>query len=139
MKIGNFWRLASPLDAWTNTSRYLLNIDFEKLGSSFLKVLSEKNPAFEVTVKERLFSTESINDVFSPWIKEGLTQSLILVAIYGDKLNIALPISSQQWVDNIISKLLVSDDEILWKSFERLLPQIAEASPCSLLNSIEHL
>lgn len=137
LKIGNFWRLASPLDAWSNCSHFLSYTDLEKLNNSFLKVLSEKNPAFEVSAKERLFGNEGENIVFSSWVKEGLTQSLIIISVFGDKLKIDLPFSSQLWVDKIFSLLLSNDDIIVWKSFEHFLPQIAEASPESFLNSLE--
>jgi hypothetical protein len=136
VKIDNFWRLTSPLDAWTNASHFLINSDFEKLGDAFLKVLSEKNPSFEVPAKERMFMTKN-GEVFSSWIKEGLTQSLILVAVYGDKLKVDLPVSSQIWVDRLVTELLSNENELIWKSFERLLPQLAEASPNAFLETIE--
>lgn len=137
VRIDNFWRLASPLDAWTNASQFLIKSDFEKLGDVFLKVLSEKNPSLEVPAKERVLMRNS-SEVFSPWIKEGVTQSLILVAIYGDKLKFDLNVSSQLLVDKLVSQLLSKNDEITWKSFERFLPQIAEASPIGFLDTIEN-
>lgn len=136
VKVDNFWRLTSPLDAWTNASHFLINSDFEKLGDAFLTVLSEQNPSFKVPAKERMFMTKD-REVFSTWIKEGLTQSLILVAVYGDKLKVDLSVSSQLWVDRLITELLSNDNELIWKSFERLLPQLAEASPNAFLETIE--
>lgn len=136
VKIDDFWRLTSPLDAWTNASHFLINSDFEKFGNAFLKVLSEINPSFEISAKERMFMTKD-EEVFSSWIKEGLTQSLILVAVYGDKLKVDLPASPQLWVDRLVTELLSNENELIWKSFERLLPQLAEASPIAFLETIE--
>ena len=139
MKIGNFWRLASPLDAWTNGSRFLSQVDFDKLNHKFIEVLSEKNSSFEISAKEQLFRAFTNNDSsYSTSIKEGLTQSLIILSVFGNKYKVDLPISSPIYVDNIVNKLLSSSEEIVWKSFEHYLPKIAEASPNSFLNSIEH-
>lgn len=138
LRIDNFWRLVSPLDAWTNSSNYISRSDLEKLGNSFLKVLSEKNPSFELKEKERLFSFEKRNQIYSSWVKEGLTQSLIIIAVFGNKLKYDLPTSPQIWVDNIIKNLLSNEDSLIWKSFEHYLPQIAEASPNSFLGAIEY-
>jgi hypothetical protein len=137
VRIGNSWRLTSPLDAWTNGSRFLLNFDFEKLYAAFIEVLSEKDVSLEIPQQQRLFTPSNKAIVFSSWIKDGIIQSLTIIAVFGDKLKLDLQISSQLWVDNIITKLLELSDSALWKSFERLLPQIAEASPNGFLTSIE--
>ena len=139
VKIGNFWELASPLDAWTNGSRFLSQVDFDKLNHKFIEVLSEKNSSFEISAKEQLFRAFTNNDSsYSASIKEGLTQSLIILSVFGNKYKVDLPISSHLYVDNIVNNLLSSSEEIVWKSFEQYLPQIAEASPNSFLNSIDH-
>ena len=139
MKIGNFWRLASPLDAWTNGSQFLSCVDFDELNHKFIEVLSEKNSSFEISAKEQLLRAFTNNDSsYSTSIKEGLTQSLIILSVFGNKYKVDLPISSHLYVDNIVNNLLSSSEEIVWKSFEQYLPQIAEASPNSFLNSIDH-
>lgn len=58
VKIGNTWRIASPLDAWINASKYLTQNDFEILRQSFLEILREINPAFELESTRRLRCVE---------------------------------------------------------------------------------
>lgn len=138
LQIGSKWRLTSPLDSWINASRYLTKDDFELLHTSFIEIVSEINPAFDLKVEERyMASIHGKTRRFSDWIREGIIQSLILVSIFGDRLKLELPVNSQTWVDKIIAELLNTDDSILWKSVEDKLPLIAEASPAEFLNSVE--
>lgn len=138
VKIGNIWRIASPLDTWTNASKYLTQNDFEILHQSFLSVLNEINPAFEIEpMKRHLASIYGKERVFSDQIREGITQSLILVSLFGNQLKFNLPISGALWVDRIITELFNNDNSLFWKSIEGKFPLLAEASPNEFLNAIE--
>lgn len=140
IKIGSTWRLTSPFDAWTNASIYLTKADFEMLSNTTLEVLSEINPAFELEPDQRyMASFLGKTREYSEWLREGVVQSLILTSILGCELNFDLPIKANNWVDNIISEFLKSEDPIVWKSFESKLPLIAEASPNAFLNAVEKL
>ncbi|MGD0589526.1 MAG: hypothetical protein ABSA44_01845 [Bacteroidota bacterium] len=138
VKIGTSWRLASPLDAWSNASKYLTPHDFELLHTSFIEILNEIDPAFELEPEKRyMASIYDKNRRFSSWIREGITQSLILVSIYGNQLKFNLSIKGESWVDRIIAELLNTDDPLLWKSIQEMLPLISEASPNEFLNAVE--
>ncbi len=138
VKISNTWRIASPLDAWINASKYLTQNDFEILHQSFLEILNEINPAFELEpMKRHMASMYGKVREFSSWIREGITQSLILVSIFGNQLKFNLPISGALWVDRIVAELFNSDNPLLWKSIEGKFPLLAEASPNEFLNAIE--
>ncbi len=138
VQIGSNWRLTSPLDSWVNASRYLTKNDFELLRTSFLEILNEINPAFDLKVEERyMASIHGKTRQYSGWIREGIVQSLILVSIFGEELKLDLPLNGQVWVDRIIAELLDTDDPSLWKSIEGKLPLIAEASPTEFLNAVE--
>jgi len=138
IKIGNTWRIASPLDAWANAAKYLTKNDFEILRSSFLEVLGEINPAFEIEPEKRhMASFYGKERTFSGSIREGITQSLTLVSIFGNELRFDLPVSGPLWVDGIIAELLSSNNPLLWKSIESKFPLLAEASPRAFLEAIE--
>jgi hypothetical protein len=138
VKIGNTWRIASPLDAWSNASKYLTQNNFEVLRQSFLEILREINPEFELEPTRRhMASMYGKVREYSSWIREGITQSLILVSIFGSQLSFNLPISGALWVDGIISELLTDENPLLWKSIESKFPLLAEASPVAFLNAIE--
>ncbi|WP_346861168.1 hypothetical protein [uncultured Draconibacterium sp.] len=138
VKIGSTWRLTSPFDTWTYASKYLTRNEFESLYKSTIEILTELNPALELEPEERhLASIYGKKREFSSWIREGVVQSLILTSIFGDKLKFDLPIKAELWVDGIVTELLNSNSSVMWKSLDRLLPLIAEASPSSFLSSVE--
>ncbi len=139
IKIGTTWRLASPLDAWTNASRNLVSGDFDLLRSSFLEILSEINPAFELEPGERyMASLYGKERKYSEWIREGVTQSLILISLYGDELKLDLPTTAKAWVDNLARRVLDSNDLLVWRSIRGVLPLLSEASPDAFLEAVEN-
>ncbi|MBA2861103.1 hypothetical protein [Methanococcus maripaludis] len=138
LKIGNIWRLTSPWDSWTNVSEKLMGNDFESLVNAVFEVLSEINPSFELPSEKRyLAQIYGKNWAHSKEIREGLIQSLILTSIFGKKSNCNLPIDAEIWVDNIVEKLLQDEDPNLWKSFNDIMPEIAEASPTKFLEYVK--
>ncbi|GAB3742234.1 hypothetical protein [Spirosoma lituiforme] len=139
IKIGNTWRLASPLDVWTNASKYLIRDDFAKLQDCFLEVMNEVNPAFELDPQQRHMATiYGKTRQYSGWIREGITQSLILVSVFGNQLRFDLPGSAESLVNHTVAHLLANTDPLLWKSFEHYLPLIAEAAPSEFLNQVDN-
>lgn len=139
IKIGSTWRLTSPLDAWTNLSNHLSATDFEKLRVCFLEVMKEINPVFELEPEQRsMASLRGEVSAYSGWCLEGLTQSLILVGLHGDKLRFQHRFSAQEWVDSIIKELLYEAPGVLWASRNNEMPLIAEASPKSFFESAYH-
>jgi len=139
MKIGSSWRLTSPLDAWTNLSNQISKSDFEKLKKVFHNVMEEINPVLELKPHERVIAPlKGKESSYSSWCREGITQSMILIGLHGDKLDFPFNISSQAWVDEIIKELLYKASGDLWVSRENEMPLIAEASPKSFINSVYH-
>eukprot|EP00388_Colpodella_angusta_P007938 GDKJ01022035.1.p1 GENE.GDKJ01022035.1~~GDKJ01022035.1.p1 ORF type:complete len:1258 (-),score=92.11 GDKJ01022035.1:573-4346(-) len=138
VKIGNKWRLSSPLDAWSNASNYLTSKDFELLANSFKLILTEVNPALELSPEVRyMASIYGKKRKYSSWIREGILQSLILVSTFGERLQFHLPTKADLWIDGLIAELLNSDSIDLWKSLDDKLPLIAEASPFSFLEALD--
>ena len=136
INVGKIWRLASPLDAWTNASKHLTPNDFEKLEISFLEIFNELNPIFELESEKRFMaSLYGKNRKFSELIREGITKSLILISVFFKNFQLSLPISGEIWVDIVIAKLLNNDKPIFWKSIENTLPLLAEASPEKFLDT----
>ncbi|MEQ8623848.1 MAG: hypothetical protein RJQ00_08560 [Vicingaceae bacterium] len=139
IKIGSSWRLTSPLDAWTNLSNYISSSDFESLKICFLEVMREVNPVLELEPENRMFaSMRGKESIYSVWCREGLTQSMILVGLHGDKLKFQQSFHAQDWVDGIIKELLYQAPGDLWASRNHEMPLIAEASPKSFFESAYH-
>lgn len=139
IKIGSSWRLTSPLDAWTNLSNLIAGKDFENLRVCFLEVMQEINPEFELEPGERpMASISGKTSLYSAWCREGLTQSMILVGLHGDKLKFQESFHAQEWIDSIIKELLYDASGDLWASRNYEMPLIAEASPKSFFESAYH-
>lgn len=140
VKIGSNWRLTSPLDAWANASQFILKKDFELLHTSFLEVLGEVNPNLgkDTTAIISDFVAKRTFEHCSEWLREGITQSLILTSVFGTKLKFDLPINAHAWVDRIIAELLNNSNPDFWKSIEYRLPLIAEASPSEFIKALRN-
>ena len=130
-KIGETWRLTSPLDLWRSISVHLTDQDFQHLEESFIQVYHSGNPvlASQIDLPDYI----SKKRTYSDWVREGLAQSLILIAIPQVEVCLRDP---QSWVDRIVGGLLSNARGAMWVSINRELPLIAEASPRVFLNSV---
>lgn len=136
-QIGTTWRLASPLDAWTSLSSHITSTDLQNLEKCVLKVLKDIRPYFDLPLEKRYMATFYGKEyAYSEWLREGLTQSLVLVGVFGTNMRLAGQISSQNWVDSIIRKIFSDAEGRLWASLNYLLPLMAEVSPDAFIEAI---
>jgi hypothetical protein len=138
IQIGETWRLTSPLDLWTSISQHLSTNDFEMIKKCFLLVFKSGNPIVEPKSEADIVTYLNKPRKYSKWLREGLTQTLILIGRYGDGLRITNLSNPQIWVDNIIYDLLKDASGDLWISIDHSLPLLAEASPTSFLKAIKY-
>jgi len=130
-KIGETWRLTSPLDLWRSISILLTNQDFQSLADCFIQAYHSGNPVIESQMNLPNYISEK--RTYSNWVREGLVQSLILMSISQVGVSLGDP---QSWVDEIIRDLLLNARGEIWVSINRELPLIAEASPQSFLQHV---
>ena len=130
-KIGETWRLTSPLDLWRSISVHLVDQDFQLLEECFILAYHLGNPvlASQMDLPDYI----SKKRTYSDWVREGLVQSLILILIPQVGVSLRDP---QSWVDRIIGGLLSKASGEMWVSINRELPLIAEASPRVFLQSV---
>ena len=123
-KIGETWRLTSPLDLWRSISVHLTDQDLQLLEECFIQAYHPGNPvlASQMDLPDYI----SKKRTYSDWVREGLAQSLILISIPQVGVGLRDP---QSWVDRIIGGLLSKASGEMWVSINRELPLIAEASP----------
>jgi len=138
LKIGEIWHLTSPLDAFFALSPFLTKDDFEKLKKVSLKVLREIDPSLDLEPQKRwMASVYGKEAKYSKTLREGIAQALVLIAVFGDGVNLDLSYSSQNWVDGVVRELLNNADWRLWHSLSNVLSLLAEASPASFLDAVE--
>ena len=130
-KIGETWRLTSPLDLWRSISRHLTDQDFQLLKECFILAYHSGDPVLESQMD--LPDYISKKRTYSDWVREGLVQSLILISIPQVGVSLRDP---QSRVDRIIRGLLSNASGAMWVSINRELPLIAEASPLAFLQSV---
>ena len=130
-RIGETWRLTSPLDLWRSISSHLVDQDFQLLEECFIQAYHSGNPVLESQLDLPDYITKK--RTYSDWVREGLAQSLILISI--PQVGVSLR-DSQSWVDRIIGGLLSNARGETWVSINRELPLIAEASPLVFLQSV---
>jgi hypothetical protein len=136
LKVGNKWRLTSPTDAWSALARYLTNVDTNTFKKLVLDALIEHDEIVEN--KERIplvGETYRASNHYSSWLKEGICQTLILIAVLGDDYNLTAIDDKQDWVDSIVNEVLgnLTGDTLI--SVNQYLTLLSEASPKSFLNA----
>ncbi len=135
IQIGETWRLISPLDTWISLSGYISAQHLESLRLCFLFAFQNGNPSIDD--ESELSKFISPTRKFSAWAREGLSQSLILIGLYGDGLKIHNLISSKLWVDELMTELLSNSDSNLWVSLDHELPLLSEASPQVFIEELQ--
>jgi len=88
----------------------------------------------EVDMNSSMYRKEPL---YSGTLREGIAQTLILIAVFGDDAKISVSTIAQTWVDNIVQELIQKADWRLWHSLSDVLPLIAEASPSSFMDAVE--
>ena len=138
LKIGELWRLISPMDAFFALAPFITSNDLQKFKDVILKVFKTLDPALELEPSERwMAAVHGKVHPYSNELRKGILQALILIAYFGDDAKISLSTSAQTWVDNIIMELLNDAECNLWISLYDYLPLIAEASPNSFMATVE--
>lgn len=138
LKIGELYRLKSPLDIWAGLANFLTEEDLVRLRNCFILAFKNGNPLALPSNEEHKWIIEFNKEkMYSSWAREGLVQSLILIGIYGNNLRLTKLGDAQVWVDNIIYDLFSEANGELWISLDRQMPLIAEAAPDAFLAIIE--
>jgi len=138
LKIGELWRMVSPIDAWFALAHFLTNDDLQKFKEIFLKVFKTIDPALDLEPEKRWMSAVYGKIPIYSWsLMKGIAQTLILMAVFGDDTKLRVSTTAQTWVDNIIRELFQNSDDKLWCSLAGALPLIAEASPLSFLEAVD--
>lgn len=138
--INGVWRLISPTDIWIYVGKYISKDDFEKFQSTCLNVLSEILSKYSLPLNKRgnFLQTSDRAPKYTYNIKEGLCETLGIIATLGNKYGIDGINSHESYVDNIINQILGKDVSI-WRSLSSNLMILAEASPNVFLNNLERI
>ncbi|BDU26286.1 hypothetical protein [Flavobacterium sp. GSB-24] len=137
LQIGGTWRLTSPLDLWNSVSKYISRDDLAILAEYFPAVFTDAGNSGETHMIQITYSFTPPKK-YSPWAREGLVQTLILLSLYGEAINPAFLSKPEKWVDQVVDSLLFDADAALWRKTNQKLPLIAEASPKSFFRAVQN-
>jgi hypothetical protein len=137
LQIGGTWRLTSPLDLWNSVSNCISRDDLAVLSESFSAVFTDAGNSGETHLIKITYSFTPPKK-HSPWAREGLVQTLILLSLYGEAINPAILSKPEKWVDELVGGLLFDADAALWRKTNQKLPLIAEASPKSFFRAVQN-
>lgn len=118
MSVGALWRLTSPLSLWADMSSKVQAKTIEQLQGIAVRVLTDEGKKY------------------SYQLKEGILNSLIILAWHGESLFGNSHIG-QAWVDEIIKTAIHNADIKRWNALAKHLPLIAEASPSVFIEEVK--
>lgn len=138
-QVGSVWQLISREDSWHLLSHFLVRDDLEEFKNVTLSVLGTLHPRYELPLEQRyaasIYGKELPNSGF---LREGLVETLAILATRELPSETQDIISAQQRVTGIIHQLLSSHvGWQIWASLAYFLPTLAEASPEAFLEAVD--
>jgi hypothetical protein len=130
------WRLKSPRDAWTLLAHGLTTADIDRFLSAYREVCAEVDPTWEMAPDERwLAPIRDIYPRFSPLLKQSMTETLMLLALYRERALLVHGV--EPMVARALADILDGATEAIWWSLGPVLPKLAEVAPPAFLGGIE--
>lgn len=136
-KIGRVWMLKSPLDAWFLLARHLNDDSLKLFQQSIYAVLTETDPKYDLPAEKRwAASMYGKSSQYSEWLRSGLVESLVLLAVYGDRPSNAT--STQGFVDRVVKEIFAAAQTWeAWASLKDVTPLLAEAAPDTFMETVD--
>ncbi|MEN6620721.1 MAG: hypothetical protein ABFD50_04100, partial [Smithella sp.] len=145
VKVGDDWVISAPTTAFALTINYITQGHLENLSNIVDEVFSEIDPTVNLPSEERRYTgIKDIHLKHSTWLREGLAETLLRIAIIGQTLesNGVIPgnQSCQAYVDTLVRNLKgLNCDWRLLASLRDQLPVLAEAAPLPFVEALERL
>lgn len=138
IKIDQIWKIKSPVEVLPFVSNTISSELVEHYFDSLLKLFLTKHPKFELDINQR-YMANVIGKQFpySEVLLEGITNSLVKLAVIGDKFVKLTATSFQFKINRLIKEILSSNSRETWLTLEPYFKSFAEASPEEFLGSIE--
>lgn len=142
--VDKVWAVRAPVDVFVNLANLLGPEHFATFGEVVTTVFSEIDPTQNLAVEDRPFARMRGEDALphSPWLREGLANTLLVVAALGPQSDLALPggVAPQRFVNSLIDSIpSLKASHRLLASLRHELPLLMEAAPDPLLRALEHL
>lgn len=133
------WTISERADLWDIIGSHVFDQNLDSFKKSVVAVLTERDPAFELTTDERYAASFHGKVLtFSPALRKGLSEGLALLGTMSDALPNCSHNKAEEVVVLAVREIFEDADWRLWGSLNSLLPDLAESSPDEFLNAVEH-
>lgn len=136
-KVGSVWMIKSPLDSWYLLAPHLTQDQLKLFETALLAVLSKTDPKYELEPEKRWAAAiYGKANPYSEWLRTGLVESLVLLAVYGNQSpNIA---STQVFADRVVRNVFENASTWeAWASMKDSSALLAEAAPDMFMEAVE--
>jgi hypothetical protein len=135
--VGSVWMLKSPLDAWVLLAPHLTHADLKLFEQAILSVLTTTDPKYELDAEKRwMAAIYGKSTSYSEWLRTGLVESLVLVAVYGNRSPHIT--STEVFAEQVVKTIFATAHTWeFWASLNDVTPLLAEASPEAFMDAVE--
>jgi hypothetical protein len=132
------WKVSHRTDLLPLLGPRILDKDLDAFRATAVKVLKERDPAFELPVGER-YAASIYGKVqsYSPAFRKGLAEGLALVSNNPDAFSNASHGKAEAVGILAVMEILADADWVIWGSLNNLLPTLAEAAPKEFLDTVD--
>lgn len=128
----------SKLDALNGVASMITESELERFIAVARKVLSEDDPAFELTVEERWLASPEKRRLYSDRVRESIADTLTLLAIHGEQLfKHRIDFDAESEVLKLIQDLLLPLTTKKLIENQNELPYYAEIAPEKFLDIVQ--
>ena len=140
-QIDSVWTVVAPVVLFEMLAPLVAERDLKALKAACTNVLGEVDPAVDLPVDERQYASLHGKTLkHSSWLRDGLTQTLLLIAVRGEDARLACSGGPQRFANGVISELPgLAKDHRLMASLQSQFPLLMEAAPDPLLQALGQL
>lgn len=134
-----YWRVFSPMDTWRCLAPQLSKSDMENFRTVCIAAFTKPDPVLDLP-SEQQWAAAIYNKrtPYSTFLREGLLQSLIIIAEFGDSFGLECVDSPQAWVNRVVYDIFEEcRDSKKWKALTNSFIELAEAAPDIFLKELE--
>lgn len=132
------WKVSHRAELLPRLGPRILDQNLDAFGATAVKVLKERDPAFELSLDER-YAANIRGKVlaYSSTFRKGLAEGLALISNSPDAFPNASHGKAEMVAILAVREILADADWVIWGSLNNLLPTLAEAAPKEFLDSVE--
>lgn len=133
-KSGSVWKIASPRDALFRLAPCISAADLKRFADTVKDVFGTTDPRYSLVPDKRwLAGVYGQMPRHSPYLREGLGETLLVLALFGEKAKVD---GSKRVTESIVCDLLHGADAVRWWSLSQQMRLLSEAAPDQFLSAV---